>query len=315
MEYDVVIVGIGPAGLTAGIYAARRNLKVLVVGESLGGQMAWAHVVENYPGVEPISGLKLAEKMKSQAEKAGCEIVVDVVKALDLKGETKKVKTSDKEYSSKTVIIATGSHYRKLDAEGEKEFIGRGVSYCSTCDGPLFKGKRIAVIGGSDTAVKSALYLSELASETYVIHRKDKLRAEEMNQENLKKTNTKFIWNSVVEKIEGDDKVKKIIIKNVKTNETSELEIDGVFIEVGEIPTTEIVNAAGVEVNEKNFIKVNENQETNIPGVYAAGDVTGSLAQIVTAAAAGADAAMNAYLFIKGGFYGERKPLDYGAKK
>lgn len=315
MQYDVIIVGIGPAGLTAGLYAARRNLKVLVIGESLGGQMSWAHVVENYPGVEPVSGSELAERMKKQAEKAGCEIRTGVVKGLDLRGETKKVTTSEGEFTAKAVIIATGCGHRKLNAEGEEKFIGKGVSYCSTCDGPLFKGKKVAVIGGSDTAVKSALYLSELASETFMIHRKDQFRAEEMNQENLKKTNVKIIWDSVVERIEGEDRVKKIIIKNVKTNETSELEIDGVFIEVGEVPTTEIVKAAGIEINEKNFISVNENKETNIPGVYAAGDVTGSLAQIVTAAAGGADAAMNAYLFMKGGFYGEKKPMDYGERK
>lgn len=315
MEYDMIIVGIGPAGLTAGIYAARRNLKTLVIGESLGGQMSWAHVVENYPGVEPVSGLELAEKMKKQTERSGCEVKVDTVKGVDFKGEVKKIMTADAEYSSKCVIIATGSHHRKLNAEGEKEFIGKGVSYCATCDGPLFKGKKVAVIGGSDTAVKSAVYLSELASEIFLVHRRDALRAEEKNQENLKKTPVKIIWDSVVERIEGDSNVKKIILKNTKTEETSELEVDGVFIDVGEIPTTDLFKSAGIEVNESNFITVNDKQETNIPGVYAAGDVTGSLAQIVTAAAGGADAAMNAYLFIKGGFYGDKKPLDYGEKK
>jgi len=235
--------------------------------------------------------------------------------SLDLKDEVKRVRTYEDEYTSKTVIVATGSHYRRLEAEGEEGFIGKGVSYCATCDMPLFKDKKVAIIGGSDTAVKSALYASEIASEVYVIHRRDQLRAEEFSQERLKRTGVKFIWNSTVDRIEGDKFVKKIIIRNVNTNETSELEVDGIFIEVGEIPTTEIVKAAGVEVNDKNFVKVNENLETNIPGVFAAGDVTGSLAQIVTAAAAGALAATNAYLFIKGGFYGERKPLDYGAKK
>jgi thioredoxin reductase (NADPH) len=315
MEYDIIIIGIGPAGLTAGLYAARRNLKTLVIGEKLGGQMSLAHVVENYPGSDPMSGLELAEKMKSQAEKAGCEIKTGTVKGLDLKGETKKVSTSEGDYTANVVIIATGSHYRKLNAEGEDKFLGKGVSYCATCDGPLFKGKKIAVIGGSDTAVKSALYLSELASEIFMIHRRDQLRAEETNQQNLEKSPVKMIWDSVVEKIEGDTTVKKIIIKNVKTDETSEIDVDGVFIEVGEIPTTEIMKSAGIEVNEKNFIIVDDKQQTNITGVFAAGDVTGSLAQIITAAAAGADAAVNAYLFIKGGFYGEKKPMDYGEKK
>lgn len=315
MEYDIIIIGIGPAGLTAGLYAARRNLKTLVIGEKLGGQMSLAHLVENYPGADPMSGAELAEKMKRQAEKAGCEVKFGTVKGLDIKGEKKKISTSEGDFTAKVIIIATGSHYRRLNVEGEKEFLGKGVSYCATCDGPLFKGKKIAVIGGSDTAVKSALYLSELASETFMIHRRDQLRAEERNQENLKKSSVKMIWDSVVDKIEGDTTVKKIIIKNVKTEETSELEVDGVFIEVGEIPTTDIMKSAGINVNEKNFIIVDEKNHTNVPGVFAAGDVTGSLAQIITAAAGGADSAMNAYLFIKGGFYGEKKPLDYGEKK
>jgi thioredoxin reductase (NADPH) len=315
IDYDVIIVGIGPAGLSAGIYAARRKLKTLVIGEKLGGQMTYAHVVENYPGLEPISGMEIAEKMKAQAEKAGCEVKTDTVVSFDIVGEAKKVKTSSGEYESKVVIIATGMQHRKLGAEGEDKFIGKGVSYCATCDGPLFKGKRIAVIGGSDSAVKSALYLKDLASETFLIHRRDQLRAEEENQRILKESSVKIIWDSVVQKIDGDSAVRKLVIKNVKDEKLSDLEVEGVFIEVGEVPTTQLVKAAGVEITEKNYIKVNNKFETNVPGVYAAGDVTGTLAQIVTAAAGGADAATNAYLFIKGGFYGEKTPLDYGAKK
>lgn len=314
-KYDLIIIGCGPAGLAAGIYAARRNLKALVIGEVLGGQIALAHAVENYPGTEPMSGVELAEKMKKQAERFDCEFKLAKVVGLELKNEIKKVKTTEKEFLAKAIIIATGSHYRRLEAEGEDRFIGKGVSYCAVCDGPLFKGKKVAVIGGSDSAVKSAMYLSEIASETYLIHRRDQLRAEEANQENLKKTPVKIIWNSVVEKIEGDKFVKKIIIKNVNTNEKTELTMDGIFIEVGEVPTTEIVKAAGIEVNEKNFIKINDNFETNIPGVFAAGDVTGSFAQIIVAAAEGAESATNVYLYLRGGVYGERKPADYGEKK
>jgi thioredoxin reductase (NADPH) len=314
-DYDIIIVGIGPAGLAAGTYAARRNLKVLVIGELLGGQMSWAHIVENYPGTEPMPGTELAHRMKDQAEKFGCEIKMETVKGFELKGEVKKIKTSEKEYTSKVVIIATGSHYRKLNVEGEKEFIGKGVSYCSICDGPLFKGKKVAVIGGSDSSITAALYLNDIASKTYLIHRKDQLRAEEVNQKRIVDSSVKIIWNSVVEKIEGDQVVKKIIIKNVKTNETSELELDGIFVEIGEIPTTEIVKSAGVEVTERNFIKVNERFETNIDGVYAAGDVVGSFAQIITAASEGAQAATNAYLYLKGGSYGTKIVFDYGEKK
>jgi len=313
--YDLIIIGGGPAGLAAGLYAARRNLKVIILSEMLGGQMSWAPSVENYPGSKPISGLKLAEIMKKQAKKFGCKVKLEKVVGLNLKDEIKTVRTTEKEYSSKSVLIATGSHYKKLEAEGEDKFIGRGVSYCATCDGPCFKDKKVAVIGGSDTAVRSAIYLSEIASETYLIHRRDQLRAEEVNQKRLEESKVKIIWNSVVEKIEGDKLVKKIIIKDVNTNETKELDIDGIFIEIGEIPTTEIMKAAGVEINEKNFIKVDSNFQTNLPGVFAAGDVTGSFAQIVVAAAEGAEAATNAYLYLRGGVYGEKKPADYGEKK
>jgi thioredoxin reductase (NADPH) len=315
VEYDVIIVGAGPAGLCAGLYAARRNLKTLVIGETLGGQMSLAHIVENYIGLDPMSGAEMAEKMKKHVEKFGGEVKIDTVKGFDLKDEVKRIMTSEGEYTCKVVIFATGSHYRRLDVEGEDKFLGKGVSYCTTCDGPLFKGKKVAVIGGSDSSITAAIYLCDIASETYLIHRKDQLRAEEANQKKLLETNVKIIWNSVVEKIEGDDSVKKITIKNVKTNETKEIELEGVFVEIGEIPTTEIVKSAGVEVNEKNFIKVNEKFETNIKGVYAAGDVVGTFAQIVTAASDGAVAATNAYLYLKGGAYGKKLTFDYGEKK
>lgn len=314
-RFDVIIIGGGPAGLTAGLYASRRNMKTLVISPMIGGQMSLAPSIENYPGLSPIPGVKLAEKMRRQAKKFGCKFKGETVISLNLEGETKKVKTKESEYSARAIIISTGCHYRKLEAENEDKFIGKGVSYCATCDGPLYKGKKVAVIGGSDTAVKSAIYLSEIASETFLIHRKDQLRAEEASQDNLKKTNIKIILNSVVERIEGDKFVNKIIINDVNTNKKTDLIVDGVFIEVGEIPTTEIMKTSGVEVNDKNFIKVNEKLETNVKGVFAAGDVTGAFAQIVVAAAQGAEAATNAYLFLKGGFYGERKPADYGEKK
>ncbi len=314
-KYDVIIVGAGPAGLTAGIYAGRRELKTLILGEILGGQMSYAHLVENYPGVEPMSGKELAERMKKQAEKFGCEVKMETVVNMELQGEIKKVITREGEYRADVVIIATGSKPRRLKIEGESKFLGKGVSYCTICDGPLFKGKKVIVIGGSDAAVTSALYLSEIASQVFLVHRRDQLRAEEANQEKLKKSPVKIIWNSVVEKIEGDEVVRKVLIKNLKTNEAKELEVDGVFIEIGEVPTTEIVKKAGVEVNEKGYIKVNERMETNIKGVYAAGDVIGSLAQIVVAASEGAQAATNAYLYLKGGVYGERRKFDWGEKK
>ncbi|MFH1229747.1 MAG: thioredoxin-disulfide reductase [Candidatus Aenigmatarchaeota archaeon] len=312
--YDLIIIGVGPAGLAAGLYASRRNLKTLVIGKMLGGQMSYAPSVENYPGLEPTHGIKMAEKMRDQAKSFGCEVKMDEVVELTLAGDVKKIKTKSGEYLAKTVLIATGSHYRKLDAEGESKFIGKGVSYCAICDGPLFKGKKIAVIGGSDSAVKSALYLSEIASEIFMIHRRGELRAEEANQDKLRKSKVKMIWNSVVEKIDGDNLVRKITIKDVNTDERKEMEVDGVFVEIGEIPTTEIMKAAGVEVNDKNFINVDGKFQTNVPGVFAAGDVTGSFAQIIVAAAGGAEAATSAYMYLKG-IAGDRKPADYSERK
>lgn len=309
--YDVIIIGCGPAGLTAGIYAGRRNLKTLLIGESMGGQQALAHIIENYPGIESISGMDLTETMKKQCENFGCEIKIEKVIDMELEGEIKKIKTGEGVYESKTVVLATGEMHRKLNVKGEDKFLGKGVSYCPTCDGPIFKGKKVAVIGGSDSAVTAAVYLSEIASETYLIHRRDKLRAEEANQEQLFKTKTKIIWDTTVNEIQGDNVVKKIKIKNVKTNEEKEVEVDGVFIEVGMIPSVEIAKKSGVEANEKNYIKVNRKQETNIKGVYAAGDITGALPQIISAGGEGATAATNAYFFLKG-IYGRK--VDWGEK-
>lgn len=308
--YDLIIIGAGPAGLTAGIFAGRRNLKTLIIGEALGGQMALAHVVENYPGIEIMTGMKLAEIMKKQAEKFGCEIKFEKVVDMELKGDTKKIKTSEAEYSAKAVILATGAQHRKLNVEGEEKFLGKGVSYCVSCDGPLFKGKRVAVIGGSDSAIKSALYLSEICKEVFLIHRRGELRAEEANQEKLRKSKVKIVWNTVVEKIEGKNMVEKLILKNVETGKASNLPIDGIFIEVGMVPTTEIAKKSGIATDQNNFIMTNKKQETNIPGVYAAGDVTGAVPQITVAVGDGATAATQAYFFLKS----DRK-VDWGEQK
>jgi thioredoxin reductase (NADPH) len=311
--YDLIIIGGGPAGLTAGIYAGRRNLKCMIISETVGGLMSLAHLVENYPGIDAMPGIQMADLMKKQALKFGCEFKGGEVVGLSLDGDVKKVITHDAEYQAMAVIITTGGHNRKLGVEGEEKFLGRGVSYCATCDGPLFKNKRVAIIGGSDCATNVSIYLSEIASEAYLIHRKDQLRAEEANQEKLKKTKIQFIWNSVIEKIEGEKFVKSITIRNTVTNQVTTMPIDGVFIECGEIPTTEIVKLAGVEVNDANFIKVNGKYETNIKGVFAAGVVTGSISQIVIAAGEGAIAATSAYMFLKGD--GKASAIDYGAKK
>ena len=316
MAYDLIVIGAGPAGLTAGIYAGRRHLKTLIISEDVGGQMALSHLIENYPGIETIIGADLTQKMKKQAEKFGCEIINERVDGVKLKGDVKEVWAEKKKFEGKTVIIATGAQHRKLNIEGEEEYLGKGISYCATCDGPLFRGKKVVVVGGSDSAVTVALYLEKIASQVHLIHRRDKLRADEHNQKMLSNSTVKVVWDSVVERIEGEDLVKNIKIKNVKTEEIIDLPVEGVFIEIGYIPSTEIMEKAGVETDEKNYIKVNSKAETSVGGVFAAGDVTGQFPQIVTAAAQGATAATSAYFYIQKKFgHTERKDVvDWGHK-
>jgi len=312
-DYDIIIIGTGPAGLAAGIYAGRRDLKTLIIGELTGGQMSLAHIIENYPGIKSIKGLDLTKTMQEQAEKYDCKIKMDKVIDMELKDKIKKVKTTSKEYTCKVVIIATGGQHRKLNIEGEDKYLGKGVSYCATCDGPLFRDKTVAIVGGSDTAIMYAVYLDDICKKVYLIHRKDKFRAEQANIENLEKTKVEKVMDSNVEKIEGNETVNNLKVKNIKTGKVSDLAVEGIFIEIGQIPSTEIAKKDGIKVNEKNYIIVNEDKETNIKGVYAAGDVTGTLAQIVTAVGEGAIAATSAYYYIRGPVYGKPK-IDWGEK-
>ncbi|MFH0987255.1 MAG: thioredoxin-disulfide reductase [Candidatus Micrarchaeota archaeon] len=297
--YDVIIIGIGPAGLSAGLYAGRRALKTLIIGETLGGQIVLTPEMANYPGIKKISGSELSKIMEEQAKTAGCAVKYEKVGKLELKGEDKKISTDKGEYSAKTVIIATGSSYRNLNVPGEDKFIGRGVSYCATCDAPFFKKKKVAVVGGGESAVVAALYLNDIASEVHIVHRRDDLRASAASLERVKRSKIILDLNKTVEKVEGKDFVEKITLKDVSTNKTSELKIDGLFIEIGKVATTALVKQAGVEVNEKSFIAVNRAQETNLAGVYAAGDCTEHIAQVVTSAGEGATAATQAYYLIK----------------
>jgi thioredoxin reductase (NADPH) len=297
-NYDVVIIGSGPGGLAAGVYSARRNMRTLIIGELLGGQMNWTTHIENYPGVEEITGPELAKRMAAQAHKFGCEIKADVVTNMALKGEKKTVRTRSKEYTARVVIIATGAGHRKLGIPGEEKFVGKGVSYCATCDAPLFRGKRVAVVGGSDSAVNNAIFITEFASETYLIHRRDKLRAEAANQKRLKESKVKVLWNTVAKEINGSSMVEAIVLEDVNTHEKRELPVDGVFLYVGVAPATELAKAAGVEVGEKGFIKTDQNQKTNIDGVYAAGDVTGGILQVSEAVGEGSIAATRAYNYL-----------------
>jgi thioredoxin reductase (NADPH) len=288
----VIIIGQGPGAYSAGIYAARRNLKTLLIGETPGGKMAITDLIENYAGFEKISGLELTEKMKKQAKKSGCEIKQEKVTKITLGF---KVYTSENQYDAKSIIIVTGTVQRKLNIEGEDQFLGKGVSYCATCDGPLFKGKTVAIIGGSNSAVKTAIYLSEICKKVYIIHRKDMFRAEEKNVENMKgKSNVEILFNSEGAKINGDKFVKSLTLKDGK-----ELEVDGVFIAVGVIPIAGLTENLKIKKDKNGFILINNKTETNVKGVFAAGDITGGILQIAQAVGQGAIAGTQAYFYVK----------------
>ncbi len=306
-SWDLIIIGAGAAGLAAGIYGARSGLKTLILEEKMaGGTTADAPVVENYPGFQSINGIELAQKMAAHCRKTGVTIhEFEGVTGLDLKGEKKIVKTNKTVYEAKAVVIASGSHYREIGVPGEKEFRGRGVSYCGICDGPLFKGKCVLVVGGGNSAVITALYIADLASELKIAHRREVFRAEEALVNALKaKTNVEILWNSEVKEIKGEKLVNKVTLFNNKTGETKELLVDGVFVQVGEAPNSQLAKEAGVEVDEGGYIKIDMLQRTNIAGVYAAGDVSNHpVKQVGTAVGQGITAALEAYGFIRRPYY------------
>lgn len=298
VDYDLVVVGGGPAGLTAGIYAARRKLRVLIVERGLcGGQMQIAHEIGNWPGMKVVLGSKLAGDMEEHAKSVGVEFLMDEVVDLDLKGKVKKVKTRDKTLQCNAVILAMGGQHRKLNVKGEDEFIGKGVSYCATCDGPFFKDKAIAVIGGGNSAVEEAVYMSEVANKVHLIHHEGKLSAEEVVQDKLKGKGIALMLNTTVEEIRGSGFVEKIVLDSA--GKRGELPVQGVFISIGHVPSIQSAKKAGVELDSKGFIKVDSRMKTNLLGVYAAGDVTGSIPQVVIAAGGGATAALEAYKYVK----------------
>ena len=305
--FDVIIIGAGSAGLSAGIYAVRSGLKTLILEEKLaGGTIADASLVVNYPGFAEISGGELAEKMTSHAKKVGATIHdLEPVTELELMGEKKIVKTSSTTYEAKAVIFSTGSHYKELGAKGEREFRGKGVSYCGVCDGPFFKGKRVLIVGGGNTACTTTIYLSGLASEIVVIHRKQAFRAEEsLISDVSSKNNVKIMWNTEVQEIKGDKQVRSVTLVDNITNKTTELPVDAVFVQIGEAPNSQLAKAAGVETDDHGYIKVDMRQQTNLAGVFSAGDVTNQLIkQVGTAVGQGITAALEAYSYIKRPYY------------
>jgi thioredoxin reductase (NADPH) len=305
--FDLIIIGAGASGITAGIYGVRSGLETLILEEkNAGGTISEAPIVENYPGFQKISGMELAQRLTAHAKSAGVAIhEFENVVGLDLKNETKVVKTGKAEYGAKAVIIASGSHYRELGALGEKEFQGRGVSYCGVCDGPFFKDKRVLVAGGGNSAVTTALYVAELASEVKVAHRRSEFRAAEALVEDLKaKKNVELLWNTEVKEIKGEKIVNKVVLFNNKTGKTVELLVDGVFVQIGEDPNSQLAKEAGIETDEDGYVKVDTLQHTNVSGVYAAGDVTNHpVKQVGTAVGQGMTAALEAYGFIRRPYY------------
>lgn len=303
--YDVAIIGSGPAGLTAGIYAGRARLKTLIIEkQQAGGQIVQTEEVENYPGaLEGDTGPAIIDRMVAQTKKFGVEKVSDEITEVQLVGKTKILKAKGGEYRAKSVIIATGAEPRFLGCPGEKEFIGKGVSYCATCDGAFFEGLDIFVIGGGDTAVEEAMFLTKFGRKVYVVHRRDELRAAKSIQEKaFKNEKVEFIWDSVVEEIKGDGLVNEIVLKNKKTGELTNYKAEdgmlGVFIFVGYTPFTKLFE--GKLDLERSYIKTDENMKTKIPGVFAAGDVrVKDLRQVVTATADGAIAAVQAEKYLE----------------
>ncbi|MFP3949596.1 MAG: thioredoxin-disulfide reductase [Candidatus Micrarchaeia archaeon] len=293
-EYNTVIIGAGPAGLSAAIYASRAGRKTLLLDKAApGGQIYLSSIVENYPGVKSTSGQELIQTMVAQAESFGTEVkpFSEVIEA-DLK--QKQVKTKEAQYHAENIIIATGNRWRKLGVPGEDEFVGRGVSYCATCDGPFFKGKEVAVVGGGDSAVEEALHLTNFAEKVTIIHRRDELRAEKYMQERVFENHKiEFLWNNGVQSVNGGESgVESLTLRNNKTGNESTLPVAGVFIYIGMLPNTELFMDQ-IETDERGYIKTNEKRETGLPGVFAAGDARHSpVKQITTATADGTVAAV-----------------------
>ncbi|WEG16509.1 thioredoxin-disulfide reductase [Alkalihalophilus pseudofirmus] len=300
--YDVIIAGAGPAGMTAAVYTSRANLSTIMLERGVpGGQMANTEDVENYPGFDHILGPELSTKMFEHAKKFGAEYGYGDVKEIIDEGHYKIVKAGSKEYKARSVIVATGAEYKKLGIPGEKELSGRGVSYCAVCDGAFFKGKELVVVGGGDSAVEEAVYLTRFASKVTVIHRRDQLRAQKILQDRaFNNDKIEFIWNHVVNEInEEGGKVGSVTIENTETGETKDFKTDGVFIYIGMLPLNASVKNLGI-LNEEGYVVTNEEMETKVPGIYAAGDIREkSLRQIVTATGDGSLAAQNVQHYLE----------------
>jgi len=294
MDFELAIVGAGPAGYSAGIYAARAGINTIIFDKSGGGGLAMLSPnIENYAGFESISGTELMDKMKQHASKyVEMKFFEDVQKIKKAKDKL-ILKTNNASYEVGAVVICTGTEHRKLNVPGEKELEGKGVSYCATCDGFFFKDKKVAVVGGGNSALIEAIFLKQIGcKEVYVIHRRDQLRAERQYKEDALNKKVKIVYNTHVRSIQGKDAVQHLLVHNIKEDTQSKIPVDGVFISIGEEPQNMLAKELNVKLDERGYIPTDKQQRTNIKGVYAAGDITGGLRQIITAAAEGAIAAL-----------------------
>lgn len=303
-KYDVVIVGAGPAGLNASVYASRYGLKNVVVGEISGGLVTQTTEIGNWLGEKNINGFEFVQKAIEHTKSFGTEIIassVDQIKKTE-EGNFEILLANGEKFKSKTILIATGSKHRKLGVPGEKEFLGKGVSYCATCDGFFYREKTVGIVGGSDSAVSAALYMSDIAKKVYLIYRKDKLRAETFWVNSLEKAkNVEIIYSTNVKEIKGKDKLEKILLDNIYKGST-EIKLNGLFIEIGFTPNIELIKNLGLEIDNENYIKIEQNGQTTINGVWAAGDITtgsNKFKQIITAASEGAIAINSIQNYLK----------------
>ncbi|GED72665.1 thioredoxin reductase [Brevibacillus reuszeri] len=299
--YDVIIAGAGPAGMTAAVYTSRANMSTLMLERGIpGGQMANTEEIENYPGFSSILGPDLSTKMFEHAQQFGAEYAYGEIKEIRDEEPYKRVVAGDKEYLAKSVIVATGAEHRLLGAPGEKELSGRGVSYCAVCDGAFFRNKELVVVGGGDSAVEEAVFLTRFASKVTIVHRRDQFRAQKILQKRaFENEKIEVIWDSAVKEIRGEGKVQSVLLENTKTGEQSELATDGVFIYVGMDPLTESVRPLGI-TNDAGYVLTDEKMYTKVKGVFAAGDVREKmLRQVVTATGDGSIAAQSAQHFVE----------------
>lgn len=300
--YDIIIIGSGPAGLSAAIYAQRACLDAIVIEKNgiSGGQVLNTWEVDNYPGFPGVTGFELSRQFREHANKLGARVVQDEVVQVELSGNVKKVVCEEETYEARCVILASGAHHRMLEVPGEEELRGAGVSYCATCDGAFFRGRTVAVVGGGDAALEDAIFLARMCEKVYIVHRRDKLRGAKRLQERLQALeNIEFVWNSETVAIEGNAQVEALRLRQTKTGEERRLDVDGVFIAVGIAPESELY-AGQLELDEQGYIRADESGQTSVPGVFAAGDVrTKALRQILTAASDGANCVASAERYLQ----------------